>query len=47
MSTVRGAARALGIPFDGTAGPQNAIIDVDKVCVGHDQKSAGDTQTAV
>jgi D-aminopeptidase len=47
MSTVRGAARALGIPFDGTAGPQNAIIDVDKVRVGHDQTSAGDTQTGV
>jgi D-aminopeptidase len=47
MSTVRGAARALGIPFDGNPGPKNAIIDVDQVCVGHDQTSAGDTQTGV
>src|SRR5271157_4507603 len=47
MSTVRGQARAVGIPFDGNAGPMNAIIDVDQVCVGHDQTSAGDTQTGV
>jgi len=47
MSTVRGAARVVGIPFDGKPGPKNAIIDVDQVCVGHDQLSAGDTQTGV
>ncbi len=47
MSAVRGQARALGVPFDGTPGPNNAIIDVRRVCVGHDQLSAGDTQTGV
>jgi D-aminopeptidase len=47
MSTVRGQARANGIPFDGTAGPNNAIIDVDGVSVGHGGLSAGNTQTGV
>lgn len=28
-------ARRLGIPFDGTTGPLNAIADVQGVCVGH------------
>jgi len=27
--------RALGIPFDGTPGPNNAITDVAGVAVGH------------
>jgi L-aminopeptidase/D-esterase-like protein len=39
MATPRGAARALGIPFDALdkypTGPLNAIIDVDQVSVGH------------
>jgi L-aminopeptidase/D-esterase-like protein len=47
MSTVRGQARANGIPFDGIAGPNNGIIDVDNVCVGHDWLSSGATQTGV
>jgi D-aminopeptidase len=47
MSKVRGAARAQGIPFDGLTGDNNAIIDVELVCVGHDQTSSGDTQTGV
>ena len=29
-------ARDLGIPFDGTPGPQNAITDVAGVTVGHE-----------
>ena len=32
-------ARDLGIPFDGTPGPLNAITDVDEVCVGHQSVS--------
>jgi D-aminopeptidase len=47
MSTVRGSARAQGIPFDGLPGENNAIIDVSGVGVGHDQNSAGDIQTGV
>ena len=31
----RPRARDLGVPFDGTPGPLNAITDVDGVLVGH------------
>jgi D-aminopeptidase len=34
-SRARPRARDLGIPFDGTAGPFNAITDIDDVMVGH------------
>ena len=43
-SKVRGQARANGIPFDGIAGPNNAIIDVDQICVGHDWLSSGNNE---
>jgi L-aminopeptidase/D-esterase-like protein len=35
-------ARALGIPFDGRAGPWNAITDVPGVCVGYATLVAGE-----
>lgn len=35
-------ARDLGIPFEGTPGPHNAITDVDGVLVGHSTIIAGD-----
>ena len=35
-------ARALGVPFDGTPGPQNAITDVRGVEVGHSTIIRGD-----
>ncbi len=51
MSTVRGAARGLGVSFDALdkypTGPQNAIIDVNKVCVGHSKPSAASPFTGV
>ena len=34
-------ARDLGIPFDGTPGPLNAITDVAGVEVGHDDAHLG------
>jgi hypothetical protein len=43
-SKVSGQARANGIPFDGIAGLNNAIIDVDQVCVGHDWLSSGNNE---
>ena len=38
MRTMNGGkkrARDLGVPFDGTTGPYNAITDVEGVTVGH------------
>ncbi len=40
-------ARALGIPFDGKAGPLNAITDVKGVLVGHTTLVSGKGQHAV
>ena len=37
-------ARALGVPFDGTPGPQNAITDVRGVEVGHSTIIRGDAR---
>src|SRR6201998_2873658 len=37
----RPRARDLGVPFDGTPGPLNAITDVDGVLVGHTTLIAG------
>jgi D-aminopeptidase len=35
QAATRPRARALGVPFDGTPGPLNAITDVEGVLVGH------------
>src|SRR3984893_12661705 len=35
-------ARDLGVPFDGTAGPLNAITDVARVTVGHTTLISGE-----
>jgi D-aminopeptidase len=40
-------ARDLGIPFDGTPGPLNAITDVAGVTVGHTTLNGGDVHTGV
>jgi D-aminopeptidase len=40
-------ARDLGIPFDGTPGPLNAITDVAGVTVGHATLNGGDVHTGV
>ena len=37
-------ARDLGVPFDGTPGPLNAITDVDGVLVGHTTLIRGQRQ---
>ena len=51
MGTVRGHARAIGIPFDPIdkypTGPNNAIIDVDPVCVGHSTPNSASPFTGV
>ena len=51
MSAIRGQARALGIPFDSIdkypTGPNNAIIDVDQVCVGHSLPNSASPFTGV
>jgi len=41
MTEIR--ARDLGIPFDGTTGPHNAITDVAGVRVGHRTLIEGDS----
>jgi L-aminopeptidase/D-esterase-like protein len=41
-STGKPRARDLGIPFDGTPGPLNAITDVNGVLVGHTTLISGD-----
>ena len=43
----RERARDLGVPFDGTPGPLNAITDVAGVTVGHATINAGDVHTGV
>ncbi len=40
-------ARDLGVPFDGTPGPLNAITDIDGVLVGHTTLIAGDGKLVV
>ena len=40
-------ARDLGVPFDGTPGPLNAITDVDGVLVGHTTLIAGEGKLVV
>lgn len=40
-------ARDLGVPFDGTPGPLNAITDVTGVTVGHTTLNGGDVHTGV
>ncbi len=40
-------ARDLGIPFDGTPGPLNAITDVAGVTVGHTTLNGGEVHTGV
>ncbi|HYB63714.1 MAG TPA: P1 family peptidase, partial [Steroidobacteraceae bacterium] len=40
-------ARDLGIPFDGTPGPLNAITDVEGVLVGHTTLISGDGKLVV
>jgi D-aminopeptidase len=40
-------ARQLGVPFEGTPGPLNAIIDVAGLEVGHTTLISGDGQQAV
>src|SRR5438045_9183638 len=41
-SQVKPRARDLGVPFDGTPGPLNAITDVKSVEVGHTTLISGD-----
>lgn len=43
----RPRARDLGVPFDGTPGPLNAITDVDGVLVGHTTLISGDGKLVV
>jgi D-aminopeptidase len=44
---VKPRARDLGIPFDGTPGPHNAITDVGGVTVGHTTLISGDGKLVV
>jgi D-aminopeptidase len=43
----RPRARDLGVPFDGTPGPLNAITDIDGVLVGHTTLISGDGKLVV
>src|SRR5216683_5857371 len=43
----RPRARDLGVPFDGTPGPNNAITDVAGVAVGHSTIISGDGKLVV
>lgn len=47
MSQTKPRARDLGVPFAGTPGKSNAIIDVAGVEVGHTTLRSGDGRTAV
>jgi D-aminopeptidase len=42
VSQAKPRARALGVPFDGTPGPNNAITDINGVEVGHTTLISGD-----
>jgi D-aminopeptidase len=46
-STPRPRARDLGVPFDGSPGPLNAITDVEGVLVGHTTLIAGNGRLRV
>jgi L-aminopeptidase/D-esterase-like protein len=46
-SQARARARDLGVPFDGTPGPLNAITDVDGVLVGHTTLIEGEGKLVV
>ena len=46
-AAARPRARDLGVPFDGTPGPLNAITDVDGVLVGHTTLISGDGKLVV
>lgn len=46
-STARPRARDLGVPFDGTPGPLNAITDVSGVTVGHTTLISGEGKLIV
>lgn len=46
-STTRPRARDLGVPFDGTPGPLNAITDVSGVTVGHTTLISGEGKLIV
>jgi D-aminopeptidase len=45
--TIKPRARALGVPFDGTPGPLNAITDVAGVAVGHTTLISGEGKLQV
>src|SRR5229473_5917580 len=45
--TAKPRARDLGIPFDGTPGPLNAITDVSGVIVGHTTLISGEGKLQV
>ena len=47
MAQSKPRARDLGVPFDGTPGPLNAITDVIGVEVGHTTLISGDGQLKV
>jgi L-aminopeptidase/D-esterase-like protein len=47
LAAPRPRARELGVPFDGTPGPLNAITDVAGVTVGHETLIRGDGALAV
>src|SRR6202022_1752623 len=40
--TAKPRARALGVPFDGTPGPFNAITDISGITVGHTTLISGE-----
>src|SRR5579864_5772226 len=42
VAQTKSRARDLGVPFDGTPGPNNAITDVKGVEVGHTTLISGD-----
>jgi D-aminopeptidase len=46
-ATLRPRARDLGVPFDGTPGPLNAITDVEGVLVGHTTLISGSGKLVV
>ena len=47
MISPKPRARDLGIPFEGTPGPMNAVTDVDGVTVGHVTLVSGDGELIV
>ena len=47
VSQTKPRARDLGVPFDGTPGPKNAITDVNGVEVGHTTLISGDGKLVV